>query len=226
MLNFLRIVSLFFIPFFLLFLLTLHLPLLLLWQATTRQGTKHFPAPPWEINGPTNRRATFLWRQAKQAEFWTERNGTERWRRVVIKIFILKRLSECFRLTAAVCCLAAWWKRSWQCEWVSYNNRKNRRNWQQEEQQQNEATAKSENVMLGSDLYRWRWDERRKELRLSTWVYIPSEEGRRERKEGEESEESAENEGIERGEKPFCKCSKRKHNIYAMAEHVCVRGRD
>lgn len=78
--------------------------------------------------------------------------------------------------------------------------------------------------MLGSDLYRCRWDERRKELRLSTWVYIHSEEGKREGEEGEESEESAENEGIERGEKPFCKCSKRKHNIYAMAEHVCVWG--
>lgn len=71
-------------------------------------------------------------------------------------------------------------------------------------------------MMLGSDLYRCRWDERRKELRLSTWFYIPCE------KRGMEREESAGNEGIERGEKPFCKCSKHKHNIYAMAENVCV----
>lgn len=186
MLNFLRIVSLFFIPFFLLFLLTLHLPLLLLWQATTRQGTKHFPAPPWEINGPTNRRATFLWRQAKQASVL---NGTKRNGKMTTCSYKNFYLKATVRMFQTVCCLPAWWKRSWQCEWVSYKNRKNRRNWQQEEQQQNEATAKSENVMLGSDLYRCRWDERRKELRLSTWVYIPSEEGRIKREEWEEREE-------------------------------------
>lgn len=137
----------------------------------------------------------------------TKRNGKERWRRVVIKIVILKRLSECFR----VCCLLrqpdenevdnpnefliTTGKTDENGEWSQQ---------QEKEQQQNEATAKSENVMLGLDLYRCSWDARWERAKVKHLGLYKGEEGSKEREtERKQGKRDCERGKREKGRKTF-----------------------
>lgn len=93
---------------------------------------KTFPSPALGNKWPNKQACNIFVERLRKG--WV-RNGTKRNGKMTTcsyKNFYLKATVRMFQSLLSAASSPAWWKRSWQCEWVSYNNRKNRRNWQRE----------------------------------------------------------------------------------------------